>query len=336
LLANRRDDQETEAVSAVVRTGLDRYAYQGRHRTPDVTGTAVRSAALSAGVVAAVMVGTAAPATAATSDDPWYRLRMCESGGNYGINTGNGYYGAYQFDAGTWHAYGGRGLPHQNSKAEQDRVARKLYNARGWSPWPACSRKLGLREDPSYGAASAAPARERTTARVVTPVTASAPAAVPLRSVFRITGKSRPSSPITVKVRAGTKGAWQAYPKRTDARGRYSVPFRARTDYQYQVIGETRTAVKATLVATSALASSRGGPAAGSGGPTVHVGGTARPDSRMILFVKTSTGKWRTWTKFSTGSTGRWTLDLKAPSKSFKYYAKSANGRRSPIRSLSV
>lgn len=318
-----------------MRAGLDRYAYQGRHRTPDAPVTAVRTAALSAGVVAAVMIGTAAPATAASSDDPWYRLRMCESGGNYGINTGNGYYGAYQFDARTWHAYGGAGLPHQNSKAEQDRVAKKLYNARGWSPWPACSRKLGLREDPSYGAASAAPARQRTTARVVTPVTASAPGTVALRSVFRITGTSRAGARITVRVKVGD-GAWQAYAKRTNARGRYSVPFRARSDYRYQVVGETRTAVRSTLVSTSALAAKRSGVAAGSGGPTVHVGGTARPDSKMILFVKTSTGKWRTWTKFSTGSTGRWTLDLKAPSKAFKYYAKSANGLRSPIRSLSV
>ncbi len=324
-----------------MRTGLDRYAYQGRHRTPDASGTAVRSAALSAGVVAAVMIGTAAPATAATRDDPWYRLRMCESGGNYGINTGNGYYGAYQFDAGTWHAYGGTGLPHQNSKAEQDRVAKRLYQARGWSPWPACSRKLGLREDPAYGAASAAPAtQQRTSARVVTPhkVTVSAPATVALKSVFRITGTSRPSSPITVKIRAGTKGAWQAYPKRTDSRGRFSVPWRARTDYQYQVVGETRTAVRTTRVATSAaaVASGRERLTAGGGGPAIHVRGTARPNSKMILFVKTATGKWRTWTKFSTGSTGRWTLDLGAPSTAFRYYAKSANGLRSPIRSLSV
>lgn len=336
MLTNRRDNQETGFESAQTRTGLDRYAYQGRHRTPDVPGTAVRTAALSAGVVAAVMVGTAAPATAATSDDPWYRLRMCESGGNYGINTGNGYYGAYQFDAGTWHAYGGKGLPHQNSKAEQDRIARKLYSARGWSPWPACSRKLGLREDPSYGIASAAPATDRTSARVVIPVKVSAPATVALKSVYRISGTARPHSKVTVKVRAGANGAWHAYPKRADAKGRFSVPWRAYTDYQYQVVGETRSAIGTTRIATSAAASGTGRLAAGSGGPTVHVGGTARPSSKMILFVKTSSGQWRTWTKFSTGTTGRWSLDLKAPSKAFKYYAKSANGLRSPIRSLSV
>ena len=319
-----------------MRAGLDRYAYQGRHRTPELPSTTVRTAALSAGVVAAVMIGTAAPATAATSDDPWYRLRMCESGGNYGINTGNGYYGAYQFDAGTWHAYGGSGLPHQNSKAEQDRIAKKLYNARGWSPWPACSRKLGLRQDPSYGVASAAPARDRTSARVVTPATVSAPATVALRSVYRIAGTAAPNSRVTVRVREGATGAWHAYPKRTDGKGRFSVPWRAYTDYQYQVIGETRTAVGTTKVGTSAAATGGRRLSAGSGGPAVTVGGTARPDSKMILFVTTPTGKWRTWTKFSTGSTGRWTLELKAPSSSFRYYAKSANGLRSPIRSLKV
>jgi hypothetical protein len=321
-------------LSAVLRTGLDRYAYQGRHRTPDVPGTAVRTAALSAGVVAAVLIGTAAPATAASNDDPWYRLRMCESGGNYGINTGNGYYGAYQFDAGTWHAYGGTGLPHQASKAEQDLRARLLYQARGWAPWPGCSRKLGLREDPAYGAVSApAPA-----ARKAHKVTVRGPASVRLRSVYRITGTSRPSSPITVRFRAGAKAPWHAYPKRTDAKGRFSVAWRARTDYQYQVIGETRSAVRTTRVATSAAAVGAGGErlAAGSTGPAVTVRGTARPNSKMILFVRSATGKWRTWTKFSTGRSGQWTLHLQGPSTSFRYYAKSANGLRSPIRSLTT
>jgi hypothetical protein len=316
-------------LSAVVRTGLDRYAYQGRHRTPDAPGTAVRTAALSAGVVAAVMIGTAAPATAATSDDPWYRLRMCESGGNYGINTGNGYYGAYQFDAGTWHAYGGTGLPHRASPAEQDRVAKRLYQARGWSPWPACSRKLGLRE---YGAAAAAPVRSPYK------VTVRGPATMRLQGVYRITGKSRPSAPIRVKIRATGTREWRAYAKRTDAKGNFSVAWRARTDYQYKVVGETTSAVRTTRVATTATAAAAPAQrlASGSGGSEVTVGGTARPNSKMILFVRSATGEWGTWRKFSTGGTGRWTLTLAAPSRAFRYYAKSANGLRSPIRSLTT
>ncbi len=71
-------------------------------------------------------------------------LRNCESGGNYGINTGNGYYGAYQFDLRTWRGVGGNGYPHQNPPHVQDEMATRLYEQRGWSPWPSCSRSRGL------------------------------------------------------------------------------------------------------------------------------------------------------------------------------------------------
>jgi hypothetical protein len=75
----------------------------------------------------------------------WDRLAQCESGGNWSINTGNGYYGGLQFLASTWRANGGSGLPHQNSREEQIRVAEHLRAQAGFAPWPACSRKLGLR-----------------------------------------------------------------------------------------------------------------------------------------------------------------------------------------------
>lgn len=75
----------------------------------------------------------------------WDRLAACESGGNWSINTGNGYYGGLQFNLGTWQANGGTGYPHQASKAEQIRVAENLRASRGFSPWPACSAQLGLR-----------------------------------------------------------------------------------------------------------------------------------------------------------------------------------------------
>lgn len=75
----------------------------------------------------------------------WDRLAQCESGGNWSINTGNGYYGGLQFNLQTWQAYGGTGYPHQHSRATQISVAQRLHAARGFQPWPACSRKLGLR-----------------------------------------------------------------------------------------------------------------------------------------------------------------------------------------------
>ena len=75
----------------------------------------------------------------------WQRLRNCEAGGRYQANSGNGYYGAYQMSAGTWHSLGYSGLPHQAPPEVQDQAARKLQTRSGWGQWPACSRRIGAR-----------------------------------------------------------------------------------------------------------------------------------------------------------------------------------------------
>ncbi|MFM2438752.1 MAG: hypothetical protein RLZ55_1577 [Actinomycetota bacterium] len=66
------------------------------------------------------------------------RVRMCESRDNYAINTGNGYYGAWQFDYPSWHANGGgefAAYPHKASKDQQDFVAWTYWKKAGWRPW---------------------------------------------------------------------------------------------------------------------------------------------------------------------------------------------------------
>jgi uncharacterized protein YabE (DUF348 family) len=78
-------------------------------------------------------------------DGAWDKLAQCEAGGNWAINSGNGYYGGLQFNASTWHAYGGTGLPHQHSREEQIAIGEKVRAAQGWGAWPSCARKLGLR-----------------------------------------------------------------------------------------------------------------------------------------------------------------------------------------------
>ena len=72
----------------------------------------------------------------------WDALARCEAGGNWHINTGNGYYGGLQFSASTWHGTGGRGLPHQASKTEQIKRGTILFKRSGASPWPACGPLL--------------------------------------------------------------------------------------------------------------------------------------------------------------------------------------------------
>jgi hypothetical protein len=88
---------------------------------------------------------TAAAGAPAGADDIWAKLRRCEAGGNYTRNSGNGYYGAYQFSAATWRSLGYPGLPHQAPPEVQDEAARKLQRRSGWGQWPACSRRIGAR-----------------------------------------------------------------------------------------------------------------------------------------------------------------------------------------------
>ncbi|MFF5793516.1 transglycosylase family protein [Paeniglutamicibacter sp. NPDC012692] len=102
-----------------------------------------------------VSVGTKAkPKPKATTSTPgsvsatWKALAKCESGGNWSINSGNGYYGGLQFSASSWAGAGGTKyapLPHQATPAEQVATAEKLRANGGWGHWPACSSKLGLR-----------------------------------------------------------------------------------------------------------------------------------------------------------------------------------------------
>ena len=78
-------------------------------------------------------------------DDVWAKLAQCESGGNPQANTGNGFYGMYQFTLETWQALGGTGYPHEADAATQTAMAKKLQAQAGWGQWPGCADKLGLR-----------------------------------------------------------------------------------------------------------------------------------------------------------------------------------------------
>jgi len=90
-------------------------------------------------------IGRAVPPGGPVGDDVWARLRACESGGRYDINTGNGFFGAYQFVPSTWRHLGYPGLPHQASPEMQDEAARTLQARSGWGQWPVCSGRIGAR-----------------------------------------------------------------------------------------------------------------------------------------------------------------------------------------------
>lgn len=87
---------------------------------------------------------TAPPASGGNAGGVWLELRQCESGDNYQENTGNGFYGAYQFSATTWTGLGYPGRPDLEPPAMQDQAAQQLQRQSGWGQWPACSAALGL------------------------------------------------------------------------------------------------------------------------------------------------------------------------------------------------
>jgi LysM repeat protein len=87
----------------------------------------------------------AAPTAAVAGGSVWDQIAACESGGNWAINTGNGYYGGLQFTLSSWRAAGGSGLPSDASREEQIARAQTLQSMQGWGAWPACTAKLGLR-----------------------------------------------------------------------------------------------------------------------------------------------------------------------------------------------
>ena len=89
--------------------------------------------------------GGSASGGGAGDDDVWAKLAQCESGGKPETNTGNGFYGMYQFTLETWQSLGGTGYPHEADAATQTAMAKKLQAQAGWGQWPGCADKLGLR-----------------------------------------------------------------------------------------------------------------------------------------------------------------------------------------------
>jgi hypothetical protein len=94
-------------------------------------------------IAGALAVAPMALATGTANADGvnWDAVAACESGGNWGTATGNGYYGGLQFTMGTWRANGGQGSPQHASREEQIRVAENVLHSQGIKAWPVCGRR---------------------------------------------------------------------------------------------------------------------------------------------------------------------------------------------------
>ncbi|MFC5666280.1 transglycosylase family protein [Kitasatospora misakiensis] len=160
-----------------------------RNETAAATPTAVtkrnrvRMAVVAGAAVAALPVAGLVTATSASaaSVSTWDAVAQCESGGNWAINTGNGFYGGLQFTSSTWAAFGGTAYAAQANlatKAQQIAVAEKVLASQGPGAWPVCSVKAGLTKGGTPAAVdTAAPATTAPAAKPAAPAAAATPKA---------------------------------------------------------------------------------------------------------------------------------------------------------------
>ena len=149
----RYSDNMMEGNEKLVRSGSDgmkQVTYEFTRKNGERAGVEVIDTKMLDAPVSRIEIhGTKEPAPEPTANyasgsTVWDELAECESGGNWAINTGNGYYGGLQFTLETWQGYGGTGYPHEASREEQIAVAERVQNAQGWGAWPACAAELGL------------------------------------------------------------------------------------------------------------------------------------------------------------------------------------------------
>ncbi|MEI5522710.1 transglycosylase family protein [Streptomyces brasiliscabiei] len=120
------------------------FSSKGKHRRPSKAARAIAVAGVTGAAAIAAPLMAAGSASAATASE-WDTVAQCESGGDWSINTGNGYYGGLQFSASTWAAYGGTqyaSTADRASKAQQIAVAEKVLAGQGKGAWPVCGTGL--------------------------------------------------------------------------------------------------------------------------------------------------------------------------------------------------
>jgi LysM repeat protein len=173
------------------------FSGKGKHRRPS---KATRVAALAGvtGVAIAAPLMAAGNASAATASE-WDAVAQCESGGNWSINTGNGYYGGLQFSASTWAAYGGTqyaAQANQASKSQQIAVAEKVLASQGKGAWPVCGTGLSSATYSGGSSSSSSNSSSNTSSRSTEEQSAS-------RSTDRPAAKKTVTTPTGKKVKKG-------------------------------------------------------------------------------------------------------------------------------------
>ncbi|MDI9836191.1 transglycosylase family protein [Streptomyces sp. KAU_LT] len=149
------------------------FSSKGKHRRPSKAARAIAVVGVTGAAAVAGPLMAAGSASAATASE-WDAVAQCESGGNWSINTGNGYYGGLQFSASTWAAYGGTqyaSTANQATKAQQIAIAEKVLASQGKGAWPSCG--VGL-SNAAYNGSSATGGEQSTRSTEEKPASRSA------------------------------------------------------------------------------------------------------------------------------------------------------------------
>jgi hypothetical protein len=134
--------RERAAAEAAARAAAASAAAAAAAATSATPTSATAAAGPPQVVAAAPAAAAGAPPTSLSGD--FAAIRRCESSDDYALDSGNGYYGAYQFSLSTWENLGGSGLPNAAPASSQDAAAYKLYQSSGWASWPECAAIAGL------------------------------------------------------------------------------------------------------------------------------------------------------------------------------------------------
>ncbi|MCU1684471.1 MAG: transglycosylase-like domain protein [Amycolatopsis sp.] len=159
-------------------------SYRGKHRKMSAATRNIARVAVAGIAVGAPLAIAATPAQASTTN--WDAIAQCESGGNWAINTGNGYQGGLQFTASTWKAYGGSGSASSASREQQIAVAERVMAAQGPGAWPVCSKHAGstssYKSSNTQGSSKKSTSTKKSTPQVAPKATTAAPVAAGVTS----------------------------------------------------------------------------------------------------------------------------------------------------------
>ena len=164
-----------------------------------------------AAIALALGISAVSVAPASAAGTVWDRVARCESGGNWKINTGNGYYGGLQFSRSTWRGYGGAKYASRANlatKGQQIAIARRVLAGQGPGAWPVCSRKAGLTRTNGKASRTATPSTNPGASSSTKPVVKSPAPSSATKTVRVKSGDTLAKLANRYSVKGGWRGLW--------------------------------------------------------------------------------------------------------------------------------